>query len=288
MRKESKLPKEELKFCWIKLLERARGKFDMKRAGTEMTNGNGINMLENYSVVTDGLMKVFPEGTEIYEWLSEKTPRWQRLGEALLAVHLFLKGQGKKDDLECDILLYDLWVAWKDAYPDVDFNKFHGLFCATRNFNHKYGMAGRVSEESLESFNAVLAEVKSVLRGLPTTTGRMKKINERMQGNLKEEVSKDRMMIEEKYTGAKRGKYKERKRYDDRTKVVSSVQGTAVYKGERFFVLTDGSWLREEWKDIYDWFAGRLAPKTWRESLARSAPDNMSAVKTAKEDFSPW
>ena len=46
----------------------------------------------------------------------EKTPRWQRLGGALLAVHLFLKGQGKKDDLECDILLYDLWVGWKDAY----------------------------------------------------------------------------------------------------------------------------------------------------------------------------
>ena len=96
MRKKSKLPKEELEFCRIKLLERLRGRFDMKRAGTEMTNGNGINMLENYSVVTDGLMKVFPEGTEIYEWLSEKTPRWQRLGEALLAVHLFLKGQGKR------------------------------------------------------------------------------------------------------------------------------------------------------------------------------------------------
>ena len=33
--------------------------FDMKRAGTETTNGNGINMLENYSVVSDELMKVF-------------------------------------------------------------------------------------------------------------------------------------------------------------------------------------------------------------------------------------
>ena len=96
--------------------------------------------------------------------MSEKTPRWQRLGEALLAVHLFLKGQGKKDDLECDVLLYDLWVAWKDAYPDVDFNKFHGLFCAKRNFIHKYGMVWRVSKESLESFNTVLAEVKRVLR----------------------------------------------------------------------------------------------------------------------------
>ena len=69
-------------------------------------------------------------------------------------------------------------------------------------------MTGRVSKERLESFNAVLAEVKRVLWELSTMRGQIKKINEKMQGNLKEEVSKDRMMIKEKYTGEKRGKYK--------------------------------------------------------------------------------
>ena len=61
-------------FLWRELLERARGKFDidMKRKGKEMTNGHEINMLANYSVVTDGLVKVFPEGNQIYEWLSKK------------------------------------------------------------------------------------------------------------------------------------------------------------------------------------------------------------------------
>ena len=126
MRADSKLPKEKLDFCRIKLYERTGAKIDLKRAGTDMTNGNGINMLENYSVVTDGLMKIFPEDTDIYDWLAEKTPIWRDLGERLLAVHLFLKGQGKKDDLECDVLLYDLWVAWKMAFPDAKFNKFHG------------------------------------------------------------------------------------------------------------------------------------------------------------------
>ena len=69
-------------------------------------------------------------------------------------------------------------------------------------------MTGRVSKERLESFNAVLAEVKRVLWELSTMRGQIKKINEKIQGNLKEEVSKDRMMIKEKYTGEKRGKYK--------------------------------------------------------------------------------
>ena len=59
-----------------------------------------------------------------------------------------------------------------------------------------------------------------------------------------------------------------------------------VYKGKQCLVLTDGLRLREERKNIfYDWCSGKLAPKAWGESLARSAPDNMSAVKTAKERF---
>ena len=72
MRPDSKLPKEGMDFCRIKLFERTGAKLDMKRTGTDMTNGNGINMLENHSVVTDGLMNIFTEDTDIYEWLTEK------------------------------------------------------------------------------------------------------------------------------------------------------------------------------------------------------------------------
>ena len=110
-----------------------------------------------------------------------KIPKWQRLGEAMLALHLFLKGQGKKDDLECDILFYHLWIVRKEAFLHVNFNKLHWLFCTTAVFVHKYGMTGRVSEESLESFNPVLGEVKRVLWSMPTTTGQMKETNEQMQ-----------------------------------------------------------------------------------------------------------
>ena len=71
---------------------------------------------------------------------------------------------------------------WKEALPCGKFSKFHGLFCAMRNVMHKYGMTGRVSEESLESFNSVLGEIKRVLWSMPTTTGQMKETNEQMQG----------------------------------------------------------------------------------------------------------
>ena len=70
--------------------------------------------------------------------------------------------------------------------------------------------------------------------------------------------------------------------YCDPAEECSSTDGAEEMRAWR----TDGSWLREKWRDIHYWFAGRLAPKAWRESLSRFALDDIS-VKTVKEGFSP-
>ena len=49
-------------------------------------------------------------------------------------------------------------------------------------------MTGRISEESNEAFNATLANVKSRLRCMPTTSTRIETTNARTQANLNEEV----------------------------------------------------------------------------------------------------
>ena len=59
----------------------------------------------------------------------------------------------------------------ENAYPDADFKKFHGPFLQHRISFISMGMTGRVSEESLKSLNAVLAEIKRILWRLTTTTG---------------------------------------------------------------------------------------------------------------------
>ena len=61
-----------------------------------------------------------------------------------------------------------------------------------------------------------------------------------------------------------------------------------MYKGRAFFKLTDGSLLPEEWRDIYEWLAGRVAPKPWREALARTASVTQTEAERAKEGFSLW
>ena len=96
-------------------------------------------------------------------WLSPvgtEEPKWDRLAEKLYNVCCFMKSQEKRDPEECDDLLYELWWAWKGAFPDMSFNKFHGLFCGNRNFVHKYKAIGIFSEESCEAYMSVLEKGK--------------------------------------------------------------------------------------------------------------------------------
>ena len=40
--------------------------------------------------------------------------------------------------------------------------------------------------------------------------------------------------------------------------------------------------------DVYEWFAGKKAPKEWVERMARSAPETRSEMEAARENFLVW
>lgn len=122
-----------------------------------------------------------------------------------------------------------------------------------------------------------------------TDATRQRKVNERLQTNTKEDVGRDKCLLLKERTKPKRGTYAPRRRIDDGTKVVTLVTDeTTIYKDLDFFKLPDGSLLPEKWKDIYKWLSGRVAPKPWREALARSAPVKQTEAERAKEGFSVW
>merc|ERR1712238_596794 len=114
----------------------------MGRNGNSRVYVQALSCLEGpvAECYTVGLLGMYPPGSEEHEWLKIETIKWNRLARALFEVHCFLKSQKKRDPEECDDKLYELWNAWQAAFPGMKFNKFHGLFCGTRNFIHKYHM----------------------------------------------------------------------------------------------------------------------------------------------------
>ena len=93
------------------------------------------------------------------------------------------------------------------------------------------------------------------------------------------------MIITEKGTGKKRGTYGPCQRCDTGTKVVTYVSGLVTFRDKQYFKLTNGNLVPEIYCDMYEWYAGRKAPKIWREALANSAPLSMMASDLAKENF---
>ena len=87
---ESKRAHSDLEYAYWKALEsRAKGKFDPKNSGTEQTNGNGMNSLQNFKEVTKALLGMYPTGHTIHQWLKEESIKWEALAEVLFDVACF-------------------------------------------------------------------------------------------------------------------------------------------------------------------------------------------------------
>jgi hypothetical protein len=78
---------------------------------------------------------------------------------------------------------------------------------------------------------------------------------------LKADVSDKILSIMENGTGKKRGPHGPRQRYDNGTKVVTSIVGSVKFRGEQYFKLTNGNLVPEIYRDMYEWYEGRKAPK---------------------------
>ena len=61
--------------------------------------------------------------------------------------------------------------------------------------------------------------------------------------------------------GHRRRSYKSRPAIADSGKLVLSVIRSVEFKEKRYFELTNGNLILEKRKDIYEWYAGGVAPK---------------------------
>jgi len=88
-------------------------------------------------------------------------------------------------------------------------------------------MTGRVSEESNESFNATLAEIKYRVKCMPMTQKRIEITNARTQGNLKGDILDEKIKLKKAITGKRRGPQKPRMIPLDSDAPVHTMQSTS-------------------------------------------------------------
>ena len=85
--------------------------------------------------------------------------------------------------------------------------------------------------------------------------------------------------------GHKRGLYTSRLASTDSRKLVSSVIRSVEFKEKHYFELTNGNLILETWKDIYECYAGGVAPNARKEVLAKTTPSKILEIDLATEGF---
>ena len=88
----SNLANSDVQYDALKGLEsRGKGHFDRKRTGTEQTNGNGMNCLQNFKEVTNALLGMYEQEHSVQQWLKEETVKWEGLAASLFDVQCFFE-----------------------------------------------------------------------------------------------------------------------------------------------------------------------------------------------------
>ena len=118
------------------------------------------------------------------------------------------------------------------------------------------------------------------------TNNRVQVTTAQSHGNLKGSTLNEKLAIEKRIKGKKRGPRGPRARRLDERRVVLGEGGIEQFNGDRYLKLQSGSLLPEVWQDVYEWFAGGVAPREWREGLCRTAPATFSESDRVKEKFS--
>ena len=98
----------------------------------------------------------------------------------------------------------------------------------------------------------------------------------------------ERICLQTKITGKKRGLQKPRQRTAASGTVVAMECGNVMFNGELYYRLTNGNILPLKWRDLYDWFAAGMAPREWRDALARTAVLTYTYSDKAREGFSQF
>ena len=122
------------------------------------------------------------------------------------------------------------------------------------------------------------------MKSMASHSKRIGKIAERSQGNLKANVMQNRLEIDRRTAGKKRGPYKPRTTDGENRTILSIAECVRVVDGENYVVLQSGALLLEKWSCIFEWFRGGKAPQDWLTRFQATAPDGFLAMKRLNEE----
>ncbi|CAB9522585.1 unknown protein [Seminavis robusta] len=264
-------------YCFRKAYEvDGRVAFRVENSGFELSNGDGIRVLERCDKVVERMGRVFQgnDNPQLQQPVDTLMAKYLAMAKLLYRMAVMMKSQRKWEAATCDEFegaaqsYASLWLSFiggddADTSPAI-FNKLHVLVSHIPQFARKHGMLGRCSEEGFESSHKCIESVRKPLSCMTSTEDRAHTIYRRIMLQSRPEIERTFESINNHFTKGKRGPYN---KDPTKMKTADSTSAAKVFGcsplPEGFVQSINGYVIKEAWKDYFEYVCFSKVPSSW-------------------------
>jgi hypothetical protein len=284
--KKSKKARGPAEFTYNKAQEVMGGvRFRAEHSGFELSNHDGIKVLEKTDVIAAIVEKTYPDDTERRKEVKDAMRIFKRFGKCLLPLSKLMKSQERIDgegQKKFQTFVVEYTKAWRQEFPGKTvFNKLHHMLHLIE-FIKEWEFLGRVSEEGFEAFHPFLAKLLKDLKAMPCTQARVKTASQRFSVRFLPTVQAIDKTLTSK--GAKRGPYKSKDSVTRENESLSIVSPDNSDSGvpDGLTRLTTGEYLKEEWIPVAEFVMAGRVPVEWKSAFADA---HLGSVMSMKAEY---
>ncbi|CAB9528854.1 unknown protein [Seminavis robusta] len=264
----------EATYCFRKAYEvDGRVNFRVENSGFELSNGDGLRVLERRDKIVARMHKVYDDNPVLQRGVSNLMDTYLKQTSLLNEMSVAMKSQRKWSVLACDQFeaaaqeYAKLWIS-SGARGEEDatiFNKLHVLVTHIPQFVRLHGMLGRGSEEGFESSHKCIERVRDPLKCMTSTEERAHTIYRRIMLQSRPEIETIFEEVNEHFSQKKRGPYR---KDPSRMKTADSAPAAgrhidSLSLPEGFIQSINGYVVKEQWKDYFEYVCFSKVPSSW-------------------------
>jgi hypothetical protein len=282
--KESKKPRGEAEYAFIKAIEATGASFSAHNGGKELSHADGLQMIQE-----DNLNAISYTVCSTYQNIDEKRNKVKQIMEESLKVVAPLrslcelmksqqKWTGERIEKYKDLMI-EYFLAWRKWGPNKTvFPKLHDMMRHVPEFVGHWKMYGILSEESFESNHQnIKAEMRN-LKSMPDTNKRADALVRRLQIGIKPQVESIRSAVKSNLSGPKRGPYNVNQKED----AVTIQRKEREEDGDILYINKETA-IKKSWVEVYDLCVLGRVPDSWHRVFVER--DDIGAKKKEQAKY---
>ncbi|CAB9519683.1 hypothetical protein SEMRO_1037_G234110.1 [Seminavis robusta] len=258
--------------------------FRVENSGFELSNADGIRVLERADKIINRMHKVFANNhnlVQLQKSVDTLMEKFALMTKLLYGMSVMMKSQRKWTTEACDEFesaarqYGEQWIAFTTTGEGGSdeatiFNKLHVLVTHLPQFVRQHGMLGRCSEEGFESSHKCIESVRKPLACMTSTEDRAHTIYRRTMLQSRPEIERTFAGINECFTQQRRGPYRNK----DRSKMKTADEAPAAKEfghislPKGFTQSINGYVIKEDWKECFEFVCFSRVPAYWTSVFA--------------------